>query len=106
MLRGSIMGGPPMYLITRYDDVRQVLTDQRFLVNPLPDSTDPDIREGAFKRLDFPEELIPWMANLINVADGDDHTRLRKLVSYALTAHRINKLRPRVDCLDQYPRAK
>lgn len=97
MLKGSIMGGPPMHLITRYNDVRQVLTDSRFLVNPLPDSTAPDIREGAFKLLDFPEELIPWMANLINVADGEDHTRLRKLVSYALTAHRINKLRPRVE---------
>jgi cytochrome P450 len=94
---GTMMGGPTMYLVTRYEDVRQVLTDARFLTNPPADSPGLDIRDGVFKRLDFPEELIPWMANLLNVSDGEDHTRLRKLVSYALTAHRINKLRPRVE---------
>jgi cytochrome P450 len=94
---GTMMGGPEMYLVTRYEDVRKVLTDPRFLTNPPADWPGLDIRDGVFKRLDFPEELIPWMANLLNVSDGEDHTRLRKLVSYALTAHRINKLRPRVE---------
>jgi cytochrome P450 len=94
---GVMMGGPEMWLVTRYEDVRQVLTDPRFLTNPPPDSPALDIRDGVFKKLDFPPELIPWMANLLNVSDGEDHTRLRKLVSYALTAHRINKLRPRVE---------
>jgi cytochrome P450 len=56
-----------------------------------------DIRNGVFEHLEMPDDLIPWMANIINAADGEDHTRLRKLVSYALTAHRINKLRPRVE---------
>lgn len=94
---GVMMGGPEMWLVTRYEDVRQVLTDPRFLTNPPADSPALDIRDGVFKRLDFPPELIPWMANLLNVSDGEDHTRLRKLVSYALTAHRIGKLRPRVE---------
>jgi cytochrome P450 len=94
---GTMMGGPEMWLVTRYEDVRKVLTDPRFVTNPLPDSPALDIRDGVFKRLDFPPELIPWMANLLNVSDGEDHTRLRKLVSYALTAHRIGKLRPRVE---------
>lgn len=94
---GTMMGGPEMWLVTRYEDVRQVLTDPRFLTNPPADSPLEDIRAGVFKRLDFPPDLIPWMANLLNVSDGEDHTRLRKLVSYALTAHRIGKLRPRVE---------
>lgn len=95
--KGTMMGGPEMWLVTRYEDVRQVLTDPRFLTNPPEGSTALDIRDGVFKRLDFPPELIPWMANLLNVSDGEDHTRLRKLVAYALTAHRINKLRPQVE---------
>jgi cytochrome P450 len=97
MMMGTFMGGPPMYLATRYDEVRQVLTDPRFLVNPPPDSPMADIRDGVFKHLEFPPDLIPWMANIINAADGEDHARLRKLVSYALTAHQVNKLRPRVE---------
>ncbi|MFE0023229.1 cytochrome P450 [Amycolatopsis sp. NPDC059021] len=94
---GGFMGGPPMYLAARYEDVRQVLMDPRFLTNPLPDSPAEDIRNGVFKHLNMPEELIPWLKNLINASDGEDHARLRKLVSYALTAHRVGKFRPRVE---------
>ena len=97
MMMGTFAGGPPAYLATRYEDVRQVLTDSRFLTNPPPDSPLGDIRDGVFEQLNFPRELIPWMQNVINASDGELHTRLRKLVSYALTAHRVGKLRPRVE---------
>ena len=96
---GGFMGGPPMYLAARYEDVRQVLMDQRFQCNPLADSPAEDIRNGVFRHLDMPEELIPWLKNLINASDGEEHARLRKLVSYALTAHRVGKFRPRVEAL-------
>nr|AXL06615.1 cytochrome P450 [uncultured bacterium]AXL06627.1 cytochrome P450 [uncultured bacterium] len=94
---GGFMGGPPMFMAARYDHVRQVLTDPRFLTNPLSDEPEEDIRNGVFKYLDVPEDLIPWLKNLINASDGDDHSRLRKLVSYALTNHRVSKFRPRVE---------
>ncbi|GAA3537696.1 cytochrome P450 [Amycolatopsis ultiminotia] len=94
---GTMMGGPQMWLATRYEDVLQVLTDPRFRTNPPEDSPLADIRAGVFKQMDFPEDLIPWMANLLNTSDGEDHTRLRKLVSYAMTARRVHKLRPRVE---------
>lgn len=94
---GGFMGGPPMYLAARYEDVRRVLSDPVFLTNPPDDSPMEDIRQGVFDHLDVPADLIPWLKNLINASDGEDHTRLRKLVSYALTSHRISKLRPRVE---------
>nr|AXL05539.1 cytochrome P450 [uncultured bacterium] len=94
---GGFMGGPPMFLAARYEHVKQVLTDPRFITNPLPDSPAEDIRNGVFRHLDVPEDLIPWLKNLINASDGDDHARLRKLVSYALTNHRVSKFRPRVE---------
>nr|AXL05672.1 cytochrome P450 [uncultured bacterium]AXL05681.1 cytochrome P450 [uncultured bacterium] len=94
---GGFMGGPPMFLAARYDDVRQVLTDPRFLTNPLSDKPSQDIRDGVFRHLDVPNDLIPWLKNLINASDGEDHARLRKLVRYALTARRVNRFRPRVE---------
>lgn len=97
MQMGTFAGGPPAYLATRYDDVRQILTDPRFLCNPPADSTAPDIRTGVFEDLAFPADLIPWMQNIINASDGELHDRLRKLVSYALTARRVGKVRPRVE---------
>lgn len=98
LLKGTMMGGPPMWLATRYDDVYQVLTDRRFLTNPPAEAAgDPDIREGVFKRLDFPPDLIEYMANILNASDGVDHARLRRLVSSSLTARRVSNLRPRVE---------
>nr|AXL06198.1 cytochrome P450 [uncultured bacterium] len=94
---GGFMGGPPMFLAARYEHVKSVLTDPRFLTNPPEDADIEDIRNGVFQHLEMPEELIPWLKNLINASDGDDHARLRKLVSYALTNHRVSKFRPRVE---------
>nr|AXL06738.1 cytochrome P450 [uncultured bacterium] len=96
---GGFMGGPPMFLAARYDHVKQLLTDPRFLTNPPEDSPAEDIRNGVFEHLKVPEDLIPWLKNLINASDGDDHSRLRKLVSYALTNHRVSKFRPRVEAI-------
>jgi cytochrome P450 len=97
MMKGTFAGGPPAFLATRYEDVRQILLDPRFLCNPPADSTAEDIRTGVFEDLDFPADLIPWMQNIINASDGELHDRLRKLVSHALTSRRVGKLRPRVE---------
>ncbi|GAA3435891.1 cytochrome P450 family protein [Kutzneria kofuensis] len=94
---GGFMGGPPMFLAARYEHVRQILTDPRFLCNPLVEDPDADIRNGVFRHLNVSEDLIPWLKNLINASDGEEHARLRKLVSYALTNHRVSKFRPRVE---------
>jgi cytochrome P450 len=81
----EIPGGTRAWLVTGYDEARQALNDPRLSktapglrLGPLGD----DIREATFRHM--------------LAADPPDHTRLRRLVSAAFTARRIEALRPRI----------
>lgn len=76
----------PVWLITRYDDVRAALTDPRF-------SKDWRWTLPAEARAENPATPIPMMI----LMDPPEHTRLRKLVSRSFTLRRMEDLRPRVE---------
>jgi vitamin D3 1,25-hydroxylase len=76
----------PVWLLTRYADVRAAFTDPRFSKDwrwTLP----PEQRAAA------PATPTPMMI----LMDPPDHTRLRKLVGRSFTARRMAELRPRVE---------
>lgn len=77
--------GGEAWLVTRYDDVRQVLTDQRFSARAMTSEPDPP----RFT----PMPLFP--AGVMSM-DPPEHTRIRSLVSKAFTARRVEALRPRI----------
>jgi vitamin D3 1,25-hydroxylase len=76
----------PVWLVTRYDDVRAALADPR-LSKDWRYTLPPEQRAAA------PGNDVPMMILL----DPPDHTRLRKLVSRSFTVRRIAALRPRVE---------
>jgi cytochrome P450 len=76
----------PVWLVTRYDDVRAALADPR-LSKDWRFTLPPEERAAA------PGNDIPMMILL----DPPRHTRLRKLVSRSFTVRRITALRPRVE---------
>jgi cytochrome P450 len=77
--------GGEAWLVTRYDDVRQVLTDQRFSAREMTSQPDPP----RFT----PMPLFP--AGVMSM-DPPEHTRIRSLVAKAFTARRVEALRPRI----------
>lgn len=85
--------GVPMWLVTRYSDVRAALDDPRLsshgsaLAEPLRGH--PHFASWWFG------DLSDHMMN----SDAPDHTRLRNAVSSVLTPRRIASLRPRVEQL-------
>ncbi|MER5889021.1 cytochrome P450 [Streptomyces sp. NPDC001941] len=97
LLTGTLLGGPPMWLVTRYDDVRTVLTDPRFLNDPASVPEAPDTRTTIMKQLNIPSDLVDYLDDKLMQIDGDHHRRLRGLVSKAFTARRVAGLRPRVE---------
>ncbi|SFT33321.1 Cytochrome P450 [Actinopolyspora lacussalsi subsp. righensis] len=78
------LSGVPVWLVTRNEDVRFVLTDNRFSLAHSIDEGVP--RLGTF---------APQPGSLL-ASDPPEHTRLRKLAAKAFTVRRIEQLRPYV----------
>ncbi|MET8983468.1 cytochrome P450 [Streptomyces sp. NPDC004539] len=92
--------GRDIWVVTRYDDVREVLTDDRLssaltpltLMVPGVDDTGLEISPGSFVNMDPPH-----------------HTRLRRTIAGGFTARRMRELTPRLEqiaenCLDDLER--
>lgn len=96
--RVELPDGSPVWLVTRYADVRALLADPRL-------SVDKANGNGSWRGFSLPPALD---ANLLNT-DPPNHTRLRKLVSQAFTPRRVEGLRPFIQrtadtLLDRLPR--
>ena len=83
------------WILTRYDDCESVLRDANF-------TTDRNntvlVRGLRFLARNTPEFISLLDRNLLMI-DGDDHRRLRGLVSKGFTMRRIAGLRPRVEAM-------
>ncbi|WP_218670036.1 cytochrome P450 family protein [Streptomyces tsukubensis] len=97
VLTASVMGGPPMCLVTRYSDVRSVLVDPRFRSDPASVPDGQDVRGAIMSTLNIPDDLVDYLAQNILSTDGADHTRLRRLVARGFTARRVARLRSRIE---------
>jgi cytochrome P450 len=75
--------GEPCWLVTRYDDVRLVLSDPRF---SRAQTIDKDVGRT--------QAMLPIADSILGM-DPPDHTRIRRLVSSAFTARRVARLRDR-----------
>lgn len=88
----------PVWLVTRYEDVKTVLGDTRFVNNPasVPGEDTGNIREQIIMARGIDPELAPYLLDSVLDMDGADHIRLRRLVSREFTARRVTGLRPRM----------
>ncbi|QKG19911.1 cytochrome P450 family protein [Actinomadura verrucosospora] len=81
--------GMPSWLVTGNDAIRQALNDPRIVRDAA--AAAPGLRE----HLGLASDDFVLTRHML-FADPPDHTRLRRLVSRAFTARRIERLRPRV----------
>ncbi|MFD8383293.1 cytochrome P450 [Streptomyces sp. NPDC059679] len=96
---GSLADGRNIWIVTRYDDVHAVLTDERFVSNSqsVPGTTTNRHAE-SLTWLGLSEELLPLLTRAITQLDPPHHTRLRELVAGSFSA-RVPALLPRVRAL-------
>ncbi|MFF5265339.1 cytochrome P450 [Actinomadura viridis] len=110
--RAVMPGLGAVWIVTRHDDVRAVLSDPR-LVNDVvnvPEADVPNMSERAAQAGGVPPEYIKYVYPTVVDIDGAAHARLRRLVAPAFTARRVERLRPRVEeiaarLLDRLPEA-
>jgi cytochrome P450 len=87
----GIDGETLIWFVTRHDDVSAVLLDdERFVRDPALALTDEELKELA-----GPPALEAINNHMLN-RDGDDHRRLRRLVTKAFTPKMVEQLRPRI----------
>ncbi|MDF5753570.1 cytochrome P450 [Spongiactinospora sp. TRM90649] len=80
--------GQPAYLVCRYEDVRQVLSDAATFssaLTPLP----------GVERMSA-EEAAQVQAGLLFALDPPEHTRLRRMLTPEFTVRRMHRLEPRI----------
>ncbi|MEL5954279.1 cytochrome P450 [Streptomyces sp. CLV115] len=81
----ELPNGTPVWLVTRYDDVHQVLSDPHFERAPVHAPDTPPIVESP-SLLDSRDS--------IGRQDGDAHLRLRRAVGRAFTPRAVEHMRP------------
>ncbi|WP_066366461.1 cytochrome P450 [Herbidospora mongoliensis] len=87
----TLYGGPDAWLVTRYDEVRDVLRDPETFSNARSmDLRLPELPEPT------PEEKVQMSAGAILMMDPPEHTRLRRMLTPEFTMRRIRRLEPRV----------
>src|SRR4051794_20520597 len=83
----GIDGETPIWWVTRYEDAEAVLLDDERFVR------DPRLALPPQQGREPPEFFAFVDSNMLN-RDGEDHRRLRRLVSKAFTPRMIEQLRP------------
>ena len=84
-------GVTPIWFFSRYEDVNDLLRDKRLVR---------DEKWARPKEKQYtPSPLEELISNHMLNKDGDDHRRLRNLVSQAFTPKRVQKLEPRIQNL-------
>ena len=81
--------GAKVWLVTRYEEVRAILTDRRISSNPAHDGFPTVGRTGGVPGQD---QIPGWFVGL----DPPDHDRFRKALIPEFTVRRIKELRPTI----------
>jgi len=89
-------GTTPIWFVTRYEDVEKILLDdEHFVMDARLVYSEEELRER------FGPPPDPFIDNMTNnhmlSHDGEDHRRLRSLVSKAFTPKVIQNMRPRIE---------
>ncbi|MFE0104850.1 cytochrome P450 [Streptomyces sp. NPDC059009] len=93
-VRVELPGSVPAWVITRHQALQDLLADPRVLKDA---SNWAALRDG---RIPDGWPLIAFVTNRgMTTADGEDHLRLRTLVTQAFTPRRINAMGPRIEAI-------
>ena len=98
IVRGVMPGVDPAWIVTRYDDVKMVLDDPRFVIDPanVPGMELPSL----FKQLadsHLPPDYTKYVAKRMGELDGADHAKVRSVAAAMFTVRRAAEHRPRVE---------
>ncbi|GLF95058.1 cytochrome P450 family protein [Streptomyces yaizuensis] len=101
MVRGAVPGVDPMWVATRHDDIRTIMSDPRFTIDAatVPGGSVAHRTEQTWQARGMYRGHEKYLRAGIFDADGPDHRRLRGLVTAAFSPRRVAALRPRIETI-------
>lgn len=89
-LRRAMFGGNPVWVVSRYQDIRAALVDPRLSAKTIPDSI-------------LPTDADNNVAVMFARTDDPEHHRLRRMMTSSFTFRRCESMRPHIqDMVDHY----
>lgn len=89
-LRRAMFGGNPVWVVSRYQDIRAALVDPRLSAKTIPDSI-------------LPTDADNKVAVMFARADDPEHHRLRRMMTSNFTFRRCESMRPHIqETVDHY----
>jgi cytochrome P450 len=88
LARFVVPGLAPMWVVTRHETARAMLSDPRFELNS----------DSFMTPRDIPDHCRPYLRSM-SEQDGPEHLRLRRLVAPAFTPRRAAEFRPRLEAI-------
>ncbi|MFF8611573.1 cytochrome P450 [Streptomyces sp. NPDC015350] len=101
MVRGRVQGVAPMWVATRHDDIRTIMSDPRFTIDAVtvPGAPVAHRTEQTWQARGMYAGYEKYLRAGIFDADGADHRRIRGLVTAAFSPARVAALRPRIESI-------
>ncbi|MFI1019038.1 cytochrome P450 [Streptomyces sp. NPDC020965] len=101
MVRGGIPGVDPMWVATRHDDIRTIMSGAHFTIDAktAPGGPVAHRTEQTWQARGMYAEHEKYLRAGIFDSDGSDHRRLRGLVTAAFSPRRVAALRPRIKAI-------
>ncbi|MFE7464863.1 cytochrome P450 [Streptomyces sp. NPDC057499] len=99
MVRGRVQGVDPMWVATRHDDIRTIMSDPAFTIDAatVPGAPVAHRTEQTWQARGMYAGYENYLRAGIFDSDGTDHRRLRGLVTAAFSPGRVAALRPRIE---------
>ncbi len=88
-------GQTPIWFVSQFEDVDALLRDDRHFTLDYRLAVDPELIPAERRQ----SNLMEMLNNHLLTKDGEDHRRLRSLVTQAFTPRRISDLRPRIQSI-------
>ncbi|WP_420803574.1 cytochrome P450 family protein [Saccharothrix deserti] len=86
--RMPVPGMGDLWVLTRHEDAKAMLSDPRF-----------ELSANSFMRLPgIPDDCLPYLRTMSEM-NGPEHLRLRRLAAPAFTARRAEGFRPRIEAI-------